>query len=66
MFRILDNSPIMTADDSSFWSSSPRSDTPSPNSTLQNPLVSPYYHLTPVRVGDNREPQFRTTGKFLF
>lgn len=41
-------------EESNFWSSSPRSETPSPGIS-QSPVVGPYEIYTPISYGNNGE-----------
>lgn len=52
---------IGNGEESNFWSSSPRSDSPSPNNHGQNNLVGPYEIYTPMQyTNDHRHGTFRT------
>ncbi|GJQ65817.1 hypothetical protein Trydic_g11971 [Trypoxylus dichotomus] len=50
---LTDGSSIGPNEESNFWSSSPRSDSPSPSGPVQSPVVGPYQIYTPISYPSN-------------
>ncbi|XP_022915011.1 heart- and neural crest derivatives-expressed protein 1-like [Onthophagus taurus] len=50
---VTDGSNIGPSEESNFWSSSPRSDSPSPSGPIESPVVGPYQIYTPITYSQN-------------